>query len=156
MQRLLRKQNPVVIHVSLNRSFPLALTLENSQNITCFVRQITKLAFCFLLFLWLNYVFAKHLRRRNFYSYPYMRAQKSSHCWQSNGNVKQEPAEPSFILGIYNSATTSRNLEADGENNLFFFYFFLSLSRCTRFHLSVLLTERPAVCGGGNGIKAND
>lgn len=38
----------------------------------------------------------------------------------------------------------------------FFFFFFLSLPGCTSFHLLVLLTERPVVCAGRNGIKAGD
>lgn len=42
------------------------------------------------------------------------------------------------------------------KNHLFFFFFFLSLPGCTSFHLLVLLTERPAVCAGRNGIKAGD
>lgn len=58
------------------------------------------------------------------YSDPYMRAHKSSHCWRSNGNVKYKQAELSFILGIYNSVTSSRNLGAEGEKASFFFFFF--------------------------------
>lgn len=151
------------IHLPLNQILPLALTLENSQNIACYCSSDHRACFSIFFsllflkkFLWLNCVLQSTRGKGIFIRIRTWEHTKAAIVGSLMGMLSTS-RQSRLLSWVFTTLSQPAGIwRLRGISILLFYLFFWSLPGCTGFHLSVLLTERPAVCGGRNRIKAND